>query len=134
MSVALPARVLVACLLAAPAGILAEEFGPEAGSNEPTATPTAASTSASTSAATPTPTAYPTPSRGPGATSTTTAGATATATNAKAATSAPKGQRPPPAVLFVPLLGTVVLPLTVPTAVPHVRAAPPQGQTKETAP
>jgi hypothetical protein len=110
MSVALPARVLVACLLAAPTG----DFAEEKGSNEPTPTATA----------TPNPTAA----------STTTAGATATATNAKAATAAPKGQRPPPAVLFVPLLGTVVLPLTVPTAVPHVRAAPPQGQTKETAP
>lgn len=145
MGVAMSARVLGVCLVALPLGAAGEEGemrgvrwaastpNPSATAS-PDAAPTAASTAASTAAPTPPPTATASPAtpRTPTATPATaasptapsrsgTAMASATSTATSVPASASSGRQPPPAVLMVPLLGGVILPVVVPTAVPHPR-------------
>jgi hypothetical protein len=128
MGVAMSARVLGVCLVALPLGATADEVGAVRGGGavtvEPdrasaTVKPTAAAAATSTpnatlpSIRTPTPTAPPASRSG-------TAMASATSTATSVPTS-PSPRQPPPAVLMVPLLGGVILPVVVPTAVPHPR-------------
>ncbi len=97
MSVAWAARVLAVCLAAPLAGsTAAADPAAPAGSSAAPVTASAA---------------------------TATGGSSTTATAATEPRTAParQGTRPPPAVLIVPLLGGVFLPISVPTAVPRAR-------------
>lgn len=104
-------RVVVVCLLA---GLHAAARAEDGAPTPAETVDSRAATSTSTPASTPTATLPP-------RAATATANVTSLAGTASGSAAPRNGQRPPPAVIFVPMLGAVGIPLVLPTTIPNAR-------------